>query len=82
MVQDRELFSTEDYYKVAHRLLKKLKYLILGDPEGSRSLTITLDVEYLANCANCSCQRQFDMNSHMGSTKMIQYSTSGHRERS
>ena len=30
---------------------KKLKYLTFGDPEGSRSLTKTLDVEYLDNGA-------------------------------
>ena len=30
---------------------KKFKYLTFGDPEGSRSSTKTLDVEYLTNGA-------------------------------
>ena len=48
-VQDREFFYTKDYYKVTYGLSKKLKYLTTGDLEGSRSVSTTLDVEYLTN---------------------------------
>ena len=48
MVQDREFFSPEDYYKVTYELSEKVG---IFDPEGSRSVTTTLDVEYLTNGA-------------------------------
>ena len=49
MVRDREFVSTEEHYKVAYWLPKKVKYLTIGDPERSRSQTEILDAEYLAN---------------------------------
>jgi hypothetical protein len=51
MVPDRELASTEDHYKVAYGLFKKLENVTFGDPGKSRSLTEILDAEYLANNA-------------------------------
>ena len=49
MVRDREFASTEDHYKVAYGLSKKMKYLTFGDPGRSRSLNEILEAEYFAN---------------------------------
>ena len=70
MVRDREFESTDDNYKVAYRLSKKVKYLTFGDPGGSKSLTGSLDAEYLVNGAiKRVCIKKDIIKSHVGFPK-------------
>ena len=69
--ETESLFQQKTVKKSHMGFRKKMKYLTFGDPEGSRSLTFTSDVGYLANGARelVSCQQKTIIKSHMGFEK-------------